>query len=156
MHHETVLAFAAALTGAVILAFAALRDLWRWLLVLPVMALFFTYAAAALAVMNMALSAAMLAALSCAAAVTSATAVLMAERARLSGPENVDPRDTSFRTALLPLLVLAGAVAPLALSANPPVSDYGLSATLFLVIATALCMILIPSLGQWVRQFLSR
>jgi hypothetical protein len=98
----------------------------------------------------------MLAALSCAAAVTSATAVLMAERARLSGPENVDPRDTSFRTALLPLLVLAGAVAPLALSANPPVSDYGLSATVFLVFATALCMILIPSLGQWVRQFLSR
>jgi hypothetical protein len=44
----------------------------------------------------------------------------------------------------------------LALSANPPVADYGLSATIFLIIATALCVILIPSLGQWVRQLLSR
>lgn len=156
MHHETGIAFAMALAAALALAFAALRDLTRWLLAVPAMVLFFTFAAAAVAIMNLALSSAMLAALSCAAAVASACAVLMAERARLGNPPAADPRDTSFRTVLLPLLVLTGAVAPLMLSGNRPVADYGVSATLFLIIAGGLCLVLIPSLSQWVRQYFLR
>lgn len=152
-HRETGLAFAAALTGAVLLAVAMLRDLFRWLTILPPVAFFFTLSAAAVSGLGIALNTAMLAALSLIAALSVCSAIILAERNDTSSGY---PGSSALRAGLLPLLVVGAAVAPLAISGQQPIAAFGTVAALFTAIAAAVNALLIPVLGGWLRQALGR
>ena len=136
MHHEAVLAFAAALTAAVLLAFVALREPVKWLLTLPATMFFVTFSAASVAIMGVALNSAMLAAVSCAAALAVASAVILADDVRPGRRRDND--DVSMRAGILPLLILLGTVAPLIISGNQPVAAYGVVVSVFLLIVLGL------------------
>ena len=156
MHHESGIAFAAALTAAMILGFAALRGIGPWLLTLLPAVFFFTLGGACMVSIGLALNAAMLAGVSTTAALSIASAILLAEGAGEDQLVAGTARAMAFRAALLPILVLAGTVAPLALSSDPPVAAFGVEFTMFLGLAFAINAILVPGSAQWLRHALAR
>ncbi len=156
MHHESGIAFAAALTAAMILGFAALRGIGPWLLTLLPAVFFFTLGGAFMVSLGLALNAAMLAGVCTTAALSIASAILLAEGAGDDHEFDGTARAMAFRASLLPILVLAGTVAPLALSTNPPVAAFGSEITMFLGLAFAINAILVPGSAQWLRHALAR
>ena len=58
----------------------------------------------------------------------------------------------AYRAGLLPLLVFLGSVAPLALSAYPPVAEFGAVVTMLLAVGVVVNLILVPAASG----FLSR
>lgn len=156
MHREAGLAFAGAVTASVVLAFAALRQPLPWLLILPAAAFFFTLASGMAAVMGLALNSAMLAAVSTLAALSVSSAVVIAGWARITSAPSHGAQDSTIRAAILPVLVLAGTVMPLAISTNQPVAELGLMMTAFLIMVAALNAVIVPAMATWLRQVLDR
>ena len=71
---------------------------------------------------------------------------------RLTGKESAGPGGhfgTTIRTGVLPLLVLAGATAPLALSTRPGVSELGAFMAMMLLLSALLCLLLVPAIVRW-------
>ena len=61
-----------------------------------------------------------------------------------------------MRAGLLPVLVLAGAVAPLAISSRPPVAELGMAMAVMLFLATMLGAVLGPSLLRWLGTIIPK
>ncbi|MCB1380435.1 MAG: MMPL family transporter [Alphaproteobacteria bacterium] len=152
MHHETGIALAAALAAATVMAFAVLRRPVRWLMVLPATAFFYTFSAAAVAELGLALNTAMLTALSTISALAISSAILVAERHPRRRGDPVNRPIAAFRAALLPPLVLAGAVAPLMISSIQPVALFGTMASLLLAVALLVNALLLPCLAIWLAR----
>jgi len=155
MHHEAGLAFAAALTAAMILGFVALRDFAAWLLILLPCGFFYTLSAAAFAGLGAGLTAALLASLSTASALSLAASIVLADGA-VQSSGGVALRPLAYRAALLPVIAMIGAVAPLALSANPPVAEFGRLTSVFLIVGLFVNLALVPGTAQWLRRLTSR
>ncbi len=150
IHHETLLALAAAAVAAAILALAALRSLAGWVVSLVPVAAFVTLTAAVTALLDMTMNTAMLAAASAVAAVLACSGMIAAEQL-VTRPAGGLPQGTAMRTALLPLVVLAGAVLPLAISSRSSVAELGGILAVMLLMAAVLCLLLVPALARWLR-----
>jgi hypothetical protein len=155
IHHETMLAMMMASTLVAFLVLAALRNVMGWVLALAPAGAFVTLAAALTVLFGISVNAAMLAGLS------AALAVIIASSMRLADDLSAMPRTaTAFgvplRAALLPPLVLAATVGPLALSSRPAVAEVGAALALLLVIAALLCSLLVPALARWFATLTGR
>ncbi|MFN4142355.1 hypothetical protein [Aestuariivirga sp.] len=152
IHHETILALAAALVAAAVLLLAALRSIKAWVLSLAPAAALVTFTAAVTVSLGIWLNAAMLAGASAAVAVLIASSMMVA--ARLAGPEEFRKPQSRLpvRAALLAPVVLAGAVAPLAVSSRPAVAEFGAVLALLLVMAALLCVLIVPALARWLDR----
>lgn len=151
IHHETLLALATAFVVATILVLAVLKNVTGWVLSLAPVSAFVTLTAAVSVLMDVSLNAAMLAGASAVAALLIACSMVAAEH--LTGPKapGRHVHSTAMRAALLPPVVLAGAVAPLAISSRPAVAELGAVMALLLLTATFLSVLLIPALSRWLR-----
>lgn len=148
IHHETVLALAMALALAAFIVLAALRNVTAWIMSLVPAATFVTLTAAVTVLLEISLNASMLAGLSAAIALLIASSMRMADHlAARPGPASA--HGLSLRAALLPLLALAAAVAPLALSSRPSVAEVGVALAMLLVLAALLVAVLVPALARW-------
>ena len=90
------------------------------------------------------------------AAVSAVTAVLacsgmIAAQHLVSRPPGGLSQGAAIRTALLPLIVLAGAVAPLAISSRPAVAELGGILAIMLLMAAMLCLLLVPAVARWLK-----
>ena len=150
IHHETLLALAAAAVGSAILALAALRSLAGWVVSLVPVAAFVTLTAAVTALLDITLNTAMLAAASAVAA-TLACSGMIAARHLANRPSGGLSQGAAVRTALLPLVVLAGAVAPLTISSRSGVAELGVIVSVMLLLAAMLCLLLVPALARWLK-----
>lgn len=148
IHHETVLAMAMALALVVFLVLAALRNVTAWVLSLAPAAAFITLTAAVTVLLGVSLNASMLAGISAAIAVLIASSMRVAEHlsARSRSPATFG---MALRAAILPLLALAAAVGPLALSSRPSVAEVGGALAMLLVLAAVLVVVLVPAMGRW-------
>jgi len=149
IHHETLLALAVALVGTAILTLAALRNPLAWIAAMLPAAAFITLTAAVATGFDIVLNSAMLAAASTCAAVLICCSVVITEQLTGGNTDRFDARGTAIRAGLLPPVVLAGAVAPLAVSTNPQVAELGGLMALLLLIAAFLCLVLLPPLTRW-------
>lgn len=149
IHHETLLALAGAFVAAAVLVLAALRSLTGWILSLAPVSAFITLTAAAAVLLDIGLNAGILAGASAVAAMLIASAMIMAEQRSDGAVQAVRSDRSATRAALLPPLALAGAVAPLALSSRPAVAELGILMSLLLVMASILCIVLVPALARW-------
>ena len=148
IHHETVLALGMALALAALLVLAALRNVTAWIMSLVPAAAFVTLTAAVTVLLEISLNASMLAGLSAALALLIASSMRMADHlAARPGPASAN--GMSLRAALLPLITLAAAVAPLALSSRPSVAEVGVALALLLALAALLVAVLVPALARW-------
>jgi hypothetical protein len=150
-HHETLLALAAALVAAAVLVFATLRSVTGWILSLVPVVAFVTLTAAAAVLLDFGLNAAMLAGASAAAAVLLGSTMLVADSLTAEGGRGHVPPGAALRSALLPPVVLAGAVAPLAVSTRPAIQELGIAMSLLLLMAAALCVLLVPAMARWLK-----
>ena len=149
IHHETLLALAVALVGAAMLVFAALRNPLAWITAMLPVAGFITLTAALVARLDIVLNSAMLAAASTSAAMLACCSLVITRELTGGGPDRLSTRGTAIRAGLLPPVVLAGAVAPLAVSTRPEVAELGGLMALLLLMAAFLCVVLLPSLARW-------
>lgn len=152
IHHETLLALAAALVGVSILSLAALRNLTGWVLSLVPVTAFVTLTAATVVSFDVVLNSAMLASASAAAAVLICSSVLIAAHLTASSPDDRQLHSTAMRAGLLPPIVLAGAVAPLTISSRATVAELGAVLAAMLVTGAVLCLLLMPSIGRWLKR----
>jgi multidrug efflux pump subunit AcrB len=155
IHHETVRALAPALAFTAFLVLVALRNVTAWILTMVPAAAFITLAAAVSVTFRISINASMLAGLS------AAIAVLIVCSMRVAGQLSDNTNSTgafglALRAALLPPLALAGAVAPLALSSRPSVSEVGGALAVLLLIAAALSVLLVPTLARWIDTMMGR
>lgn len=151
IHHETLLALAAAAVGAAILVLAALRSLTGWVVSLVPVAAFVTLTAAVTTMLDISFNMAMLAAVSAVTAVLACSGMIAAQHL-VSRPPGGLSQGAAIRTALLPLIVLAGAVAPLAISSHAAVAELGGILAVMLLLAAMLCLLLVPSLARWLKS----
>jgi hypothetical protein len=150
IHHETLLALGAAFAAAAILVLAVLRSPVGWAMSLLPVSAFVTLTAATVVMLDVGLNAAMLAGASAVAALLIASSMVMAEHLTKRPLERI-VHGSAMRAALVPPLVLAGAVAPLAISSRPAVAELGAVMALMLLTAAVLCLVLIPALARWFR-----
>ncbi len=146
IHHETLLALGTAFAAIAVIVLAVLRNPLAWLLSLIPVSAFVTLTAAATVLSGAGFSAAMLAGASVAAAILLSSAMIMTERITAGG--GAIPGE-AIRSALIPPLVMAGAVAPLAISSRPAVSDLGSVVALMMLSAALICLLLVPALARW-------
>ncbi|MCA3573961.1 MAG: hypothetical protein IOC86_08580 [Aestuariivirga sp.] len=150
IHHEAVLASAMALALASFLLLAALRNVTAWILTLVPAGAFITVTAALTATLGISLNVSMLAGLTTAMAVLIASSMRVAYQ--LCRPESTEGATAvAFRGALLPPMVLAAAVAPLAVSSRPAVSEVGAALAMLLVMTALLSILLVPALARWLQ-----
>ncbi len=154
IHHETLLALAAALVGAAILALAALRNLTGFVLSMVPVTAFVTLTAAAAVSFGIVINSAMLAAASAAAAVLICSCVAIAGHLTAATPEDRQLNATAMRAGLLPPLVLAGAVAPLTISSRAAVAELGGVMAAMLLTAALLCLLLMPPMARWLKHLI--
>jgi len=147
IHHEAIIALAAALLAAALLVLAALRSLRGLVLAVAPAGAFITLTAAVTVVLGISLNAAMLAGISAAIAVLIACSMLVAVRLRGSGA--VQAQVLPLRAVLLPPITLAGAAAPLVISSRPAVAELGASLAMLFLIVALLIMLLVPALARW-------
>jgi hypothetical protein len=150
VHHETLLALALAFGAIAVLLLVGLRDAGAWIAAALPAACLITLTAAAAAGLGLVLSTAMLAAASTVAALLTSAAMVMAHK--LAGGDGKGAGDNgglAVRLGALPLLVLAGATAPLALSTRPGVSELGAFMGLMLIVSALLCLLLVPAIVRW-------
>jgi hypothetical protein len=152
IHHETLLALATAFVAVTILVLAVLKNVTGWVLSLAPVSAFVTLTAAATVLMDVGLNAAMLAGGSAVAAVLIACSMVAAEHLTAPAKPGRNLQSTAMRAALLPPVVLAGAVAPLAISSRPAVAELGAVMALMLLTATFLSLLLIPAASRWLRN----
>lgn len=147
IHHETLLALAGAALAALLLVIVALRSPLGLILALAPAIAFITISAAVTVLLNISLSAAMLAGGSAAMAVLIASSLQVARR--LVGPAAAA---LPVRAALLAPVTLAGAVAPLVVSSRPAVAEAGLVLALLMLVAALLSILLVPALARWLAS----
>jgi hypothetical protein len=150
IHHETLLALATAAVVTAILMLAALRNLPGWVVSQVPVAAFVTLTAAVAMQLEISFNTAMLAAASAVTALLACSSMIAAQHL-MNAPPGGLPQGVAIRTALLPLAVLAGAVAPLALSTRPAVAELGGILAVMLVMAAALCLLLVPAVARWLK-----
>jgi len=148
IHHETVLAMAMALALVAFLVLAALRNVTAWALSLAPAAAFITLTAAVTVLLGISLNASLLAGLSAAIAVLIGSSMRMADHLS-TRPRSPAALGMVLRAAVLPLLALAVAVAPLALSSRPSVAEVGAALAMLLVLAALLAIIMVPAMARW-------
>ncbi len=152
IHHETLLALAAAFVAATILVLAVLKNVSGWVLSLTPVSALVTLTAAASVLMDVGLNTAMLAGGSAVAAVLIGCSMVAAEHLTGQHKPSHAAHSTAMRAAILPPVVLAGAVAPLAISSRPAVAELGAIMALMLLTATVLSLLLIPAAARWLRK----
>lgn len=152
VHHETWLALATAFAATAVIVLAGLRTIGGFLAALLPAACLVTGTAAAAVGLGLVFTSAMLAAASAATALVLCCAMAMAQL--LMGERTAGPtgRGAALRAGLLPLVVMAGAVVPLALSTRPAVRDIGGFMAVTLVLAALLCLVLVPAAVRWTAQ----
>lgn len=153
VHHETLLALATALAAAGVIVLAGLRTIGGVLATLLPAACFITLTAAVTAGLGMVLTSALLAAASAAMALLLGCAMVMAHTLAMTGPATMHVQGAAVRAGLLPLIVMAGAVAPLALSGRPAVRDTGSFMATILLLSALLCLLLVPATVRGMSQF---
>jgi len=146
IHRATLLALGGALAAMAVLVLLVLRSVRGWVLALAPAGAFITLAAAVTVSLNISLNAAMLAGISASVAVLTASAMRVAGHVSREGGGAFG---LSRRAALLPPLVLAGAVAPLTISSRPSVAELGQSLSLLLLVAAVLSLLLVPAMDRW-------
>ena len=150
VHHETLLALGLAFAAMAVLMLAGLRHAVAWAAAVVPAACLITLTAAMAAGLDLVLTSAMLAAASTVTACLACATMITAQR--LTGKESAGPGGhfgTTIRTGVLPLLVLAGATAPLALSTRPGVSELGAFMAMMLLLSALLCLLLVPAIVRW-------
>jgi hypothetical protein len=152
IHHETLLALAAALVAVSVLTLAALRNPASWVASIVPVASFITLTAALTSALDLVVNSAMLAAVSTAAALLTGSAIILAGQLTGVTRAGAGGAGSTIRAAMLPPIVLASAVAPLAISTRPPVAELGVLMALMLAIAAALCTILTPAVIRWIGR----
>ena len=148
IHHEAILALVTALFAASIVVLANLRSLRGLVLSMAPAAAFITLTASVTVMLNISVTAAMLAGISAAVAVLVCCSMLVAARLRGGGPvphANLLP----LRAVLLPPITLAGAAAPLVISSRPAVAEIGASLAMLFLIVALLVVLLVPALARW-------
>jgi hypothetical protein len=147
MHHETGLALFIAILVAAAAMLAILRNVWDAAIALIPTAAAVTLSAAFTVGWGALITSGGLAAATTALPMSLSTAALMIDRRELdrSAP------DTLLRAALLPLLALMASLAPLALSTDYYVAQYGRTITLYLTVSLATNLVLQPQIADWVR-----
>jgi hypothetical protein len=144
-----------ALALASFMLLAALRSVTAWVLSLVPAAAFITLTAAVTVTFGISLNVSMLAGLTAAIAVLIASSMRVADQ--LCRPSLTEGAyAVSLRGALLPPLLLAGAVGPLALSSRPSVAEVGAALAVLLMIAALLSFLLVPALARWFRALTGR
>ncbi|MBI2719672.1 MAG: hypothetical protein HYX36_13075 [Rhizobiales bacterium] len=152
MHHEAGLAAAFAGAAAVLLLLAYLRRIFDWLLALLPAAATAALSAALVVGSGGLLDSASLAAVMAALAMAlSVTLILLIGIREEEGRAGRSP-GTAFRSALLPPLAMIAAMAPLAISSDAQIGNYGLLASLFVAIAVLTSLILVPQLSSWLAS----
>jgi hypothetical protein len=134
------------------LVLAALRSLTGWVVSLVPVAAFVTLTAMVTTLLDVSMNTAMLAAASAVAAVLTCSGMIAAQHL-VTRPAGGLPQGTAMRTAVLPLVVLAGAVAPLAISLRSSVAELGGMLAVMLLLAALLCLLLVPALARWMKAF---
>ena len=150
IHHETLLALASAAVVTAILMLAALRSLSGWVVSQVPVAAFVTLTAAITTLLDINFNTALLAAVSAVTAVLACSGMIAAQHL-VSRPPGGLSQGAAIRTALLPLIVLAGAVAPLAISSRPAVAELGGILAIMLLMAAMLCLLLVPAVARWLK-----
>jgi len=146
IHHETALAVAIAFIAAAIAALLYLRDFLDWVISLvPLLFGISLSAAVAAATGHIIVSSALAGAMTGMALCLSMSVLLVLWGRQTQESSN----DATFRTALLPSLIFLGAAAPLMMSANPPVAAFGQASVLFVSIAMAVNLIIVPQACAW-------
>ena len=92
-------------------------------------------------------------AVSTSAAMAISSAILLAGATAHAGGQPDEQQAASLRAALLPVIVLIGTVAPLALSTNPAVAEFGTVAPLLLAVVFIVNAVLVPVMGRWLRHY---
>ncbi|MFT3986068.1 hypothetical protein [Aestuariivirga sp.] len=143
LHHETVLALGMALAVAALIALAYLRRRARaWIATLVPVGCLMTLSAAILSATGQTvISSGLAAAVTAISACLSASLILVDFEAEEPG--------AAIRAAVLPVLALLGAVAPLSISSSPAVSAFGLISMLFLALSIILPLLLVPQIMAW-------
>lgn len=157
VHHETLLALAAAFAAIAVLLLAVLRSISGWIAALVPLAGFVTLTAAFSTLADIVLNSAMLASASTAGAMLLCAAVVIA--AGMADPATRNRRGQhglTMRSALLPLVALAGAVAPLAISTRPAIAELGALMAVMLLLGAILAIILVLPLLRWLQQIAGR
>jgi hypothetical protein len=153
-HHETLLALGFAIVAAAMVVLAGLRSLQGFAVSMVPVVAFVTLTATLSVLLGIGLNAAMLAGASAAAALLISSAMTAGESFGPLPQDGDNIPSPAPRAALLPPLVLAGAVAPLAISSRPSVAEFGMAMALLLLLASLLGLILVPALTRWfIRLF---
>ena len=152
VHHETLLALATAFAAAAVVVLAGLRSIGGWIAAFLPAACLITVTAASAVGLGLVFTSAMLAAASVATALLLSSAMAMARTLMEPGTAGSSGRGPALRAGLLPLLVMAAVVAPLAMSSRPAVRDIGSFMAIVLVVAAVLCVVLVPAAVRWTSQ----
>lgn len=151
MHHEAALAMAMATGAAALLSLLILRDVVGWLVTQISMLLFAGICAAIVAFNGKPADPPVIAAALMALALCLSAAILHVLRLRGERDE-ADPLPAAypvFRAGLLPPLVLAACLAPLALSGDAAVARFGLLAGQFQAASLLVSLLVVPQLDEW-------
>jgi hypothetical protein len=150
MHHESALAAAIAFVLSAIVMLLILRNVLDWVIAVVPTGFAIGLSAAAMVGSGSLLSSPALAAGMTAIAMSLSASVILVLSARQVPP------GTGFRAAVLPPIVLAGALAPLAISTDQGVAEFGRVSALFELTAVTVVAIAVPQLWAWAETLRRR